>query len=69
MSDLHIGVLVATLPGVWYCRVSARTGWSGVTSMIRPGFCLLVGWLLNVPATGYYISGTDLLRQFFVLPH
>ena len=31
--------------------------------------CLLVCWLLNVPATGYCISGTDLLRQFYVLPH
>ena len=30
---------------------------------------LLVGWLLNVPATGECISGTDLLRQFYVLPH
>ena len=26
--------------------------------------CLLVGWLLNVPATCECISGTDLLRQF-----
>ena len=32
--------------------------------------CLLVvGWLLNVPATGECISGTDLLRQFYVLSH
>ena len=31
--------------------------------------CLLVGWLLNVPATCECISGTDLLRQFYVLPH
>ena len=30
---------------------------------------LLVGWLLNVPATCKCISGTDLLRQFYVLPH
>ena len=29
----------------------------------------LVGWLLNVPATDECISGTDLLRQFYVLPH
>ena len=29
----------------------------------------LVGWLLNVPATFECISGTDLLRQFDVLPH
>ena len=28
-----------------------------------------VCWLLNVPATGQCISGTDLLRQFDVLPH
>ena len=26
-------------------------------------------WLLNVPATCECISGTDLLRQFYVLPH
>ena len=30
---------------------------------------LFVGWLLNVPATGECISGTDLLRQVYVLPH
>ena len=30
---------------------------------------LFVGWLLNVPATWECISGTDLLRQFYVLPH
>ena len=28
-----------------------------------------VCWLLNVPATFECISGTDLLRQFYVLPH
>ena len=31
--------------------------------------CLLVGWLLNVPAICECISGTDLLRQLYVLPH
>ena len=31
--------------------------------------CLFVGCLLNVPATRKCISGTDLLRQFYVLPH
>ena len=30
---------------------------------------LFVGWLLNVPATCECISGTDLHRQFYVLPH
>ena len=29
----------------------------------------VVGWLLNVPATCECISETDLLRQFYVLPH
>ena len=31
--------------------------------------CLFVGWLLNVPATCECISGTDLHRQVYVLPH
>ena len=30
---------------------------------------LVVCWLINVPATYKCISGTDLLRQFDVLPH
>ena len=30
---------------------------------------VVVCWLLNVPATGECISWTDLLRQFYVLPH
>ena len=33
------------------------------------GVCFFVGWLLIVPATCECISGTDLLRQFDVLPH
>ena len=28
-----------------------------------------VCWLSNVPAIGYWISGTDLLRHFYVLSH
>ena len=31
--------------------------------------CLFVCWSLNVPATCECISGTDLHRQFYVLPH
>ena len=30
---------------------------------------VVVGWLLIVPATCECISGTDLHRQFYVLPH
>ena len=40
------------------------------TSCTRKYVCLLfAGWLLNVPATCECISGTDLLRQLYVLPH
>ena len=35
----------------------------------RAGGVVVVGWLLNVPATCECISGTDLLRQFYLLPH
>ena len=35
-SDLKIGTPVATLPGVWRYRVSAETGWPGV-SILRLG--------------------------------
>ena len=31
--------------------------------------CCFVGWLLIVPATCECISGMDLHRQFYVLPH
>ena len=34
-----------------------------------PLFCHQVCWLLNIPATCQCISGTDLLRQFYVLPY
>ena len=30
-SDLKIGTPVATLPGVWHYRVSAGTGWPGIS--------------------------------------
>ena len=30
-SDLKIGTPVATLPGAWHYRVSAGTGWPGVS--------------------------------------
>ena len=30
---------------------------------------VVVCWLLNVPATCKCISGMDLLRQFYMLPH
>ena len=41
-------------------------GWPKIR---MPGELLFVCWLLNVPAICECISGTDLLRQFYVLPH
>ena len=32
-SDLKIGSPVATLPDAWRCRVSAKTGWYGVSTL------------------------------------
>ena len=44
--------------------------WGGRNAMVRMvKGNLFVCWLLNVPATCKCISGTDLLRQFYVLPH
>ena len=37
-------------------------------SVLSPAV-VVVCWLLNVPVTCQCISGTDLLRQFYVLPH
>ena len=42
--------------------------------VVRDSQCMsallfVVCWLLNVTATCKYISGTDLLGQFYVLPH
>ena len=42
--------------------------WS-VGKSSQTAVCLFVCWLLNVPATCKFISGTDLLRQLYVLPH
>ena len=37
-------------------------------ALVYLAFVMLVSCLLNVPAIGSCISGTDLLRQFHVLP-
>ena len=44
-----------------FCRRHWRPSWTKA--------CLFVCWLLIVPATCECISGTDLHRQFYVLPH
>ena len=47
-SDLKIGTLLATLPGAWRYRVSAGTGWHGVSIL----------WLGEVDSLicNYYLS-------------
>ena len=59
------------LPRFPWCPVGVGGGRACKTQctvvvMIYDG---VVCWLLNVPATCECISGTDLLRQFYVLPH
>ena len=59
------------IPGCQNPAVAAMDtiGWFGLVLWRDLFVCLFVGWLLNVPATCECISGTDLLRQFYVLPH
>ena len=54
-----------TMPG----RVVRRYLWSAPCRLKTMPGSLFVCWLLNVPATCECISGTDLHRQFYVLPH
>ena len=44
-------------------------GGGGGGGQVAVGVACFVFWLLIVPATCECISGTDLLRQFYVLPH
>ena len=53
--------------GTKHARHEKRCTRIGHTKLERN--CLFVSWLLNVPATCECISGTDLHRQFYVLPH
>ena len=48
-----------------------RDVWPGIDSIVGGGGGVVVGvcWLLNVQATCECISGADLNRQFYVLPH
>ena len=47
---------------------AAAAAVSAALIMIDEEDCF-VGWLLNVPAACECIPGTDLLRQFYVLPY
>ena len=54
-------------------RVPRGRGLNGVVRLCGRRLCsargLFVCMLLNVPAACECISGTDLFRQFYVLPH
>ena len=52
-----------------YDDVLLRKGESTYFAFVSSKGQMFVGWLFNVPATCECISGTDLLRQFYVLPH
>ena len=52
----------------WLLMPSMIDGTSDVFWLVF-SYEVLFCWLLNVPATRECISGTDLLRQFYVLPH
>ena len=61
-------------PVVFYEPLPHLVDLSGPTVFLHERTCavhsgLFVGWLLNVPETCECISGTDLRRQFYVLPH
>ena len=47
-TDIKMGTPVATLPGAWYYRVSAGTGWPSV-SILRLGE--IERWICN-----FYLS-------------
>ena len=49
--------------------IASYTDGSNTWDQWRWGFTVYVCWLLNVPATCECISGMDLLRQFYMLPH
>ena len=61
-STVENGIRTPNLP---LSRWTARHKATGAFSKEE----LFVGWLLNVPATCYCISWTDLHRQVYVLPH
>ena len=47
----------------------AATCPSKINTLYTHGYPAAVRWLLNVPATCKCISGTDLLRKLYMLPH
>ena len=61
-SDLNIGTPVATLPYAWCNRVSAGTGWPGVSILWLGEMESLVNFYLSVAARK--IVGADLSLRY-----
>ena len=56
-SDLKIGTAVATLPGAWHYRVSAGTGWPGVSILwLGEVESLICNFYLSVAARTIVLS-------------
>ena len=63
-----IGIVCDQLSGCQMIKIHLLSNITWLYS-IKHTLCEVVCWLLNVPATCQCISGTDLLRQFYMLPH
>ena len=66
-SDGHVTLNDVLFGDVWVCSGQSNMGFT--MRRVSIACCLFLCWLLNVPATCQCISGTDLLRQLYVLPH
>ena len=69
-SDLKIGIPVATLPGAWRYRVSAGTGWPGV-SILRLGEVerLICNFYLSMAARKIVFTDPSLRYTSLLLGH
>ena len=63
MAKCHGSIFIKTL--IYYSSLQIVPG----ANFFPLEKALFVCWLLNVPATCQCFSGTDLLRQLYVLPH
>ena len=66
-SFLVVLMWTPTLKSECHCMLLTKT--ADFVDTVRQEIWFVVCWLLNVPATCQCISGMDLLRQLYVLPH
>ena len=67
ISDLRIGTPVATLPGAWCHRVSAGTGWPGVSILGLGEITSLIGSLYLSVAARTIVLADPSLRHTSIL--